>query len=124
MKKKLTDPEALIMGIIWSAGEPVTVRYVYERIQGKRKLAYTTIMTVMARLAEKKILDRDKSSRAYLYTALVSRNTMLGISLKSLANQYFGGAIPPLVEHLMGHKVTKRQMADIEKTVEKMREGK
>ncbi len=121
MRKKLTDLEALIMGIVWDAGGQVTVRYVYENIQKKRKLAYTTVMTVMGRLVDKGILSRDKSGRAYLYAPLVSKSSMLGTSLKSLANQYFAGKMPSLVSHLLEHDVNEDQLADLEKTIKKLR---
>ncbi len=124
MRKKLTDLEALIMGIVWDAGGQITVRYVYENIQRKRKLAYTTVMTVMGRLVEKKVLARDKSGRAYLYSPLVTKSDMVGTSLKSLADQYFGGAVPSLVSHLLEHGVNSAQLADIEKTVRKLRKSK
>jgi len=121
MRKKLTDLEALIMAIVWDAGGQVTVRYVYENIQRKRKLAYTTIMTVMGRLVEKGILSRDKTGRAYLYAPLVTKSSMLGTSLKSLADQYFSGKMPSLVSHLLEHDVSDEQLANIEKTVKKIR---
>lgn len=121
MRKKLTDLEALIMGIIWEAEGPVTVRYVYENIQSKRKLAYTTVMTVMGRLVDKTVLDRDKTGRAYLYAPLVTKSSMLGTSLKSLADQYFNGAVPSLVSHLLEHDVSDAQLADIQKSVKRLR---
>lgn len=124
MRKKLTDLEALIMGIVWDADGAVTVRHVYENIQSKRKLAYTTVMTVMGRLVEKGVLDRDKSGRAYLYSPLVSKSSMLGTSLKSLADQYFEGVVPSLVSHLLEHDVSDKQLADIEKTIRRLRKSK
>lgn len=124
MRKKLTDLEALIMGIVWEADGPVTVRHVYENIQSKRKLAYTTIMTVMGRLVDKDILARDKTGRAYLYSPLVTKSIMLGTSLKSLADQYFGGAVPSLVSHLIEHDVSDTELADIEKAIRKLRKSK
>lgn len=124
MRKKLTDLEALIMGIVWDADGPVTVRYVYENIQSKRKLAYTTVMTVMGRLVDKQVLDRDKSGRAYLYAPLVTKSAMLGTSLKSLADQYFGGAVPSLVSHLLEHDVNDDQLAEIQKEIRKLRKSK
>lgn len=123
MRKKLTDLEALIMGIVWEAGGQVTVRHVYENIQSKRKLAYTTIMTVMGRLVDKQVLSRDKSGRAYLYAPMVSKDDMLGRSLRSLADQYFEGAVPSLVTHLLEHELDKSQLADVERSVKVLRAG-
>lgn len=50
--------EAQIMEEVWSRNEPVKVRDVYEQLAKKRKIAYTTVMTTMNSLYEKKLLDR------------------------------------------------------------------
>jgi predicted transcriptional regulator len=65
--------EAEVMRAVWAAGEAVTVRQVERRLNAKRKepLAYTTVMTVMARLADKEILRRRRNGRSYEYEAAV-----------------------------------------------------
>ena len=49
-----------------------TVRDVYETLREQRKIAYTTVMTVMSRLVEKEILRRQREGRGYVYEAAVS----------------------------------------------------
>lgn len=65
--------EAAIMDVIWSAGRPMLVREVLERLRRERSLAYTTVQTVMEILLRKGWLDRRKSGRAYQYVASRSR---------------------------------------------------
>jgi predicted transcriptional regulator len=60
------------MDTVWELGE-ATVRDVYEELSPRRDLAYTTIMTTMARLASKGLLDRDTSGLAHRYRPTVSR---------------------------------------------------
>src|SRR2546423_9525505 len=57
--------EAEVMELLWAAKEPLTVRTVLERLnRGPRPPpAYTTVMTVMARLAEKEVLRRHRAGR-------------------------------------------------------------
>lgn len=62
----LGELESQVMEIVWASGE-ATVREVHEAISRKRPLAYTTIMTVMSRLAEKGILRRKLADGAYVY---------------------------------------------------------
>ena len=62
----LGELEAAVMQIIWQSGE-VTVRDVREALQSKRPLAYTTVMTIMGRLAQKGILTVRKQGKAYYY---------------------------------------------------------
>ncbi|MGH9139339.1 MAG: BlaI/MecI/CopY family transcriptional regulator [Acidimicrobiales bacterium] len=65
--------EAGVMAVVWKAQAPVSVREVLERLNESRPtpLAYTTVMTVMARLAEKDILRRELNGRGYSYSAAV-----------------------------------------------------
>jgi predicted transcriptional regulator len=71
INKVLGPLEAEVMNVLWTAGAPLTVRDVLERINRGRRasLAYTTVMTVMARLAEKEILRRELDGRGYRYRA-------------------------------------------------------
>jgi predicted transcriptional regulator len=73
-EKVLGPLEAEIMNVLWSAGEPMSVRDVLARLNESRDepLAYTTAMTVLARLAEKDILARVRDGRGYLYEPAVS----------------------------------------------------
>lgn len=80
--EKLLGPlEAEVMKIVWRAGEPMTVRALLERINKRREpqLAYTTVMTVMSRLVEKRVLDRKREGRGYVYEAAVSDQAELAV---------------------------------------------
>lgn len=64
----LGDLEAAIMQIVWQQTE-VTVRAVQAALQPTRPLAYTTVMTVMSRLAQKGVLTTRKAGKTYYYRA-------------------------------------------------------
>src|SRR5213080_1911605 len=66
--------EAGVMEILWHEGGAMDVRAVLECLNADRSpaLAYTTVMTVMARLAEKGILRRERSGRGFVYEAAVA----------------------------------------------------
>jgi len=59
--------EMEVMEVIWEAGR-CSVRDVVERLNSR--LAYTTVMTTLDRLFKKGLLNREKSERAFLYSAL------------------------------------------------------
>jgi len=65
--------EQVVMDHLWDVDGPVTVRQVFEGVGRRRKLAYTTVMTVMNRLWRKKLLQRTRSGRAFAYRATHSR---------------------------------------------------
>jgi predicted transcriptional regulator len=66
--------ESGVMEILWRAGEPATVRDVVDRLNEDRTvpLAYTTVMTVLTRLAGKGILVREPRGRGYVYAPAVA----------------------------------------------------
>lgn len=72
VRKVLGDLEADIMEAVWRGGE-VTVREVYDRLGPRRGIAYTTVMTVMSRLAAKGLLVQKREGTAFLYAASRSR---------------------------------------------------
>ncbi|CAM2964658.1 BlaI/MecI/CopY family transcriptional regulator [Saccharomonospora xinjiangensis] len=69
----LGELEAKVMDVLWSADEPLRVREVLERLATDRPLAYTTVMTVLDNLHGKGYAQRNKTGRAYEYTAASSR---------------------------------------------------
>jgi predicted transcriptional regulator len=94
-EKLLGELELAIMRIAWSR-EAMTVRDVLDVLKKKRPLAYTTVMTVMSRLADKGLLVAEKSGKSYRYRAAHTRETFeaqaAGQVVQALIND-FGGDI-------------------------------
>lgn len=73
LEKFLGELELAIMELVWER-EPVTVSDILAVLnEQERNLAYTSVMTVMSRLAEKGWLKVEKRGRAYVYRAVHSR---------------------------------------------------
>ncbi|MFI6289934.1 BlaI/MecI/CopY family transcriptional regulator [Nonomuraea sp. NPDC050790] len=74
----LGDLERAIMDVLWDSGRPLTVRDVVNAITG-RKLAYTTVMTVMNRLVRKDFIrrERDDDGRTWVYQAAAGREAYI-----------------------------------------------
>ncbi|GLZ55866.1 hypothetical protein Acsp07_54830 [Actinomycetospora sp. NBRC 106378] len=70
----LGELERAVMAQLWSAEEPLTVRDVHDRLE--RELAYTTVMTVLGRLAKKGLVRQERDGKAYRYAAASSREQM------------------------------------------------
>ncbi|MGI8872963.1 MAG: BlaI/MecI/CopY family transcriptional regulator [Egibacteraceae bacterium] len=64
--------ETAVMETVWRLGE-TTVRDVHAELEKERDIAYTTVMTTMARLASKGLLGRDTSGLAHRYLPSLSR---------------------------------------------------
>ncbi|MGJ3508305.1 BlaI/MecI/CopY family transcriptional regulator [Enemella sp. A6] len=77
MPTALGDLELRVMEALWAQDEPVSVRAVHADITTERDLAYTTILTVLDRLAKKGRVKRKRSGRAWLYYPAASRAVMV-----------------------------------------------
>lgn len=64
------------MDVLWDRGTPLTVREVAEALHN-RELAYTTVMTVLDRLAGKEMVERERAGRAWSYRPAASREAYI-----------------------------------------------
>ncbi|MFN2488948.1 MAG: BlaI/MecI/CopY family transcriptional regulator [Actinomycetota bacterium] len=92
--------EADVMGVVWDRGD-VTVRDVHEVLGEDRRLAYTTVMTTMGRLVDKRLLARAESERAHRYSALVSREQYGRKVTKSVLDWLVGQFRDPAVAYFV-----------------------
>ena len=79
----LGELERVVMDTLWTHGPQLTVRDVMDRMEGTKELAYTTIMTVLDRLAKKGLAQRTRDGRAWRYTAASSREELAATALRS-----------------------------------------
>ena len=73
------------MDHLWSLGDGaagVTVREVHGVLGRQRVLAYTTLMTVLDRLARKGVVDRVREGRAWSYTVAASREQLTAETMR------------------------------------------
>ena len=97
---KLTEAEWQIMNVLWD-DSPATTREIADRLPEDIKWAYTTIKTMLTRLAEKKVIKETKSGGIGVYRPVLTRQKARRSALKSLANQAFDGAFGPLMHFLV-----------------------
>src|SRR5882724_5428501 len=74
---RLGELERAVMDHLWSSGEPQTVRQVHEALSAQRDLAYTTIMTVLQRLAKKNLVVQHRDDRAHRYAPMHGRDELV-----------------------------------------------
>jgi predicted transcriptional regulator len=69
IRKVLGDLEAEIMELIWAQPpeKGIAVRDIFELLYQRRRIAYTTVMSTMARLAKKQLLRVKKNEQTYIY---------------------------------------------------------
>jgi predicted transcriptional regulator len=90
------------MNALWPLGE-ATVKQVQESLMARRPRAYTTIMTILDRLAQKGIVSRRKVGRAYMYRASLQVTEAQQSAVQQLVAGFFGGSREALAAHLTGN---------------------
>ena len=89
------------LSALWTLGEG-NVQAVRERLAGKRALAYTTVMTMLDRLAHKQIVSRRKVGRSFVYTPVVTRDEVRRRAVHDLVESLFDGSDDLLRRYVNG----------------------
>lgn len=98
--KVLGELESKIMEIIWQQKKDViSVKDVAEILKKRRKIAYTTVMTIMTRLVEKNILVRHLSGSSYLYKPKVTKEQFIAKAVHGI----FSTAVSTLGAEVLTH---------------------
>jgi predicted transcriptional regulator len=102
----LHELEALVMEEVWRQRE-ATVRDVLTTLnRGPKQRAYTTVMTIMNRLDEKGLLDRERQGKRDLYRPVMSREEYLDAraqaEVRSLVDEYGDVALAHFAKHVDG----------------------
>jgi predicted transcriptional regulator len=95
----LASLELECMRALWALG-PATVHQVRAEIGSRRPLAYTTVMTVMGRLARKGAARRKKRGRSHIYRAAIAEHAVRSRAVEKLVRGFFDGSPEKLFEYL------------------------
>ena len=121
---KLTEAEWLIMKALWG-GHPAKARQIAKRLPRGVKWAYTTIKTMLTRLAEKGAVSEAKQGNVSLYEPIVSRQQARKTVLRSVLDQAFDGAFGPMMHFLLeDQKLSAKQRRELIEILEKNAKGK
>jgi predicted transcriptional regulator len=114
----LTDVELEIMKVVWEL-ERCTVREVYETLREQKRIAYTTVMTMMNILEKKGHLSKQKQGRAYLYEPVRAKSQVISSMVDDFVGRVFDGAARPLLLNLVkDHKITQKDLEEISQMIE------
>ena len=123
MKKSLTplgETEMEILHHVWELGE-ATVASVQERILEDRKVAYTTVMTVMKNLYEKGYLQYRKEGVTYVYSAAQEPEKVQSNLIGKLVDKVFKGSPSALIQTLVqSEDLSEEERSEIKKLIDKL----
>jgi predicted transcriptional regulator len=120
----LADAELEVLKALWDVG-PTTVREVLNHFHARgRRVAYTTVQTLLTRLEQKRYVVSDKSDVAHVFRARVSRDRVTRSRLKTLVSQLYDGAAGPLVLQLVRmERLTQPEVEELQRLIEKLDSG-
>jgi BlaI family penicillinase repressor len=117
----LTPQELEIMKLVWLR-ESATVRDIYEALLEQRKIAYTTVMTMMKILETKGYLKKRRQDRAFIYRPAHPRSQVISGMLREFIDRVFNGSAEPLLVHLVQSRQIREK--DLQKIVRMIEETK
>ena len=107
------------MKIVWSRGA-ATVRDVYEELLAKRKIAYTTVMTMMGVLETKGHLKKTSGDKAYVYRPVRPKQEVIGGMVRDFVSRVFNGSAKPLLLHLVeSEQVTSEEIEEVRRMLKR-----
>ena len=123
-KPVLTSQELEIMKVVWRSGAS-TVRGVYETLLEHRKIAYTTVMTMMNILEQKGYLKKSQKDRAFTYQATRPQQQVIRGMVREFVDRVFNGSAEPLLLHLLeDRRVSDQDFDEIRRMLRENSEGK
>ncbi len=99
----LTDLQLAIVRVLWERGE-CTVIEVQEALVPERKLAQTTVATILTRLEKRGIVRHQARGRIFVYRALVTEPQVRRSMVSELTDLLFDGSPAALISHLLAEK--------------------
>jgi BlaI family penicillinase repressor len=110
-RSPLSQAQMELMDIVWRKGE-ASVTEVWQALPADRRVARTTVMTLLVRLAKRGWLKRRKVGKEFVYAAVVGKDEALGGVLSRLVNTVFDGSAANLVMTLVNARGIGREEAD------------
>jgi predicted transcriptional regulator len=103
MSYSLTELQLAMMKVLWGRGE-VSVLDLHDAMRAERKIAQSTVATLLTRMEKKGLVTHRQDGRQYLYRALVSEGQVrrsVVAEVSGLFGRLFEGDVTEMVSHLL-----------------------
>jgi BlaI family transcriptional regulator, penicillinase repressor len=108
--RDLPQAEFDVMEVLWDK-DRATVKEIHSALSRKRKLAYTTVATLLTRLREKGYVAAEAENFAYVFSPLIKRENVVHRKLDDLVKRVLGGSLAPLAAYIAENgKLTPEQI--------------
>ena len=114
MSYSLTELQLAMMKVMWERGE-TSVTDLHDALRAERKIAQSTVATLLARMEKKGLVTHRQEGRQYLYSALVSEGQVrrsVVAEVSGLFGRLFEGDVAEMVSHLLRESDVERDDLD------------
>ena len=119
-KFKLTQVEWELMQSVWELGDKTTARDVHNRTFPNGEKAYTTVQTILNKLVEKGMLNREKIGMVNFFSPAVSRAEMIKKELSFFVSDIFNNSVPDLANFIIdSNNLSLQDIKNIKQFIEK-----
>jgi BlaI family penicillinase repressor len=125
---RISERELDVMQALWNLEREASVSDVHqamhEAIPASGELAYTTVQTMLNRLATKGQVKRRLDGRAYLYAPVTKEPVAARAALRSVVDRFFGGSAAELTAHLVDEVMSEAELRRVEKMLDERKKGR
>ena len=118
---ELTEGEWAIIRIVWEK-EPCTAPSIQEELEARKNWHYSTVKTLMDRMVTKGLLTTERIRNLILYRSAVTRVQAQKGEIMRAVKRAFDGALTPMMQFMLDeHKLSQKQLAELESLIRKKR---
>jgi len=96
---EISEAELFILKALWKAREPITAQQVCDFV-GNKNWKYTTVSTLLSRLAKKKAIAHNKLGKSYYYYPLITEEDFKQKQTSRFISKIYGGSVKKLAVSL------------------------
>ena len=115
---RLPDGELEVMQAVWACPVPCSRKEIERVLFPVHKMAETTLLTMLSRLADKGFLEIHREGRSSVYTPLISREDYLASQSRRFFSKLCGGKISALASALCSSGLTKEELTELRRLLE------
>ena len=114
----LTNAELRVMKALWAVGDATVAEVRAELLRRGQDLAYTTVMTLLGRLAAKHAVVVDRTREPFVYRPVHRRESVLRDRLREFVREVFDGQAESLVLNLVeDESLSRAELRAIERKI-------
>jgi BlaI family transcriptional regulator, penicillinase repressor len=121
---KITSAESAVMEVLWGCG-PRDAEEITAALAERHAWTETTVRTLLARLVQKKAVEKAKEGRRYLFRPTVERADYVHAESKSLIDRLFEGRLGPLFAQFSEREeLSDEDIAELKALIARIEDGR